>query len=109
MQQIRLNTFKSHKISTWRQFKHLLIDSLLKAPKKNLAEFIPQLESCMQVAAIPDAQKHQYHLHLEEGALSYFDQLADATRDDYALAISAQRQRYSNDRRIQLQKLLIQK
>ena len=44
--------------------------------KENLEEFIRQLESCMQVAAIPDAQRHRYlHHHLKGGALSYFDQL----------------------------------
>ena len=77
--------------------------------QENLEEFIRQLESCMQVAAIADAQRHRYlQLHLKGGALSYFDQLPVATREDYDLAIAALRQRYLNDQRIQLQKLLFQ-
>ena len=77
--------------------------------KENLQEFRRQLESCMTVAGIADAQRHRYlHLHLKGGALSYFDQLPAATRADYDLAIAALTERYQNDQRIQLQKLLFQ-
>ena len=63
----------------------------------------------MQVAAILDAQRHRYlHFHIKGGALSNFDQLTAASRDAYALAIAAWPQRYLNDQRIQLEKLLFQ-
>ena len=77
--------------------------------KENLNEFIRQLESCIRIAGIADADRPQYlHLHLKGGALTYFDQLPDATRQDYDLAIAALRERYQNDQRIQLQKLVFQ-
>ncbi|MEL7079647.1 MAG: DUF1759 domain-containing protein [Cyanobacteria bacterium J06582_2] len=74
---------------------------------ENLNEFLRQLESCTNIAGINDADRHRYlHLHLKGGALTYFDQLPQATRDDYDLAIAALRERYQNDQRIQLQKIL---
>ena len=77
--------------------------------KENLEEFIRQLESCMHVAGIANADRHRYlHLHLKGGALSFFDQQPDATRNDYDVAIPALRERYLNDQRVQLQKLLFQ-
>ena len=75
--------------------------------KENLNEFIRQLESCIEIAGVDAAARHQYlHLHLKGGALQYFDQLPDATRADYDLSIAALRERYQNDQRIQLQKIL---
>ena len=75
--------------------------------KENLDEFIRQLVSCMHVAGVADSDQHRYlHLHLEGGALSLFDQLPAATRDDNNFLIAALRGRYLNEQRIQLQKLL---
>ena len=75
--------------------------------KENLNEFLRQLTSCIHIAGINDADRHQYlHLHLKGGALSFFDQLPEATRNDYDLALAALRERYFNDQRIQLQKIL---
>ena len=70
-------------------------------------EFLRQLESCIQVAAIPDADRHRYlHLHLKGGALTFFDQQPAAVREDYDQAVAALQARYQNEQRIQLQKLL---
>ena len=75
--------------------------------KENFDEFLRQLESCTQVAGIPDDQRHRYlHLHLKGGALTFFDQQEAAVRDDYDAAVAALRNRYQNDQRIQLQKIL---
>ena len=75
--------------------------------KENFDEFLRQLESCTQVAGIPDDQRHRYlHLHLKGGALTFFDQQEAAVRDDYDAAVNALRNRYQNDQRIQLQKIL---
>ena len=75
--------------------------------KENLNEFLRQLESCIQVAAVPNGERHRYlHLHLKGGALTFFDQQPAAIRDDYDQAVAALRDRYQNDQRIQLQKLL---
>ena len=75
--------------------------------KENLNEFLRQLESCIQVAAVPNGDRHRYlHLHLKGGALTFFDQQEAAVRDDYDQAVAALRDRYQNDQRIQLQKLL---
>ena len=75
--------------------------------KENLNEFIRQLESCIQIAGINNDDRHQYlHLHLKGGALTFFDQLAQATRENYDLAVTALRERYQNDQRVQLQKLV---
>ena len=75
--------------------------------KENLNEFLRQLESCIQVAGVPDADRHRYlHLHLKGGALTFFDQQEAAVRDDYDQAVAALRDRYQNYQRIQLQKLL---
>ena len=50
---------------------------------ENLNEFLRQLESCTNIAGINNADRHRYlHLHLKGGALTYFDQLPQATRDD---------------------------
>ena len=57
--------------------------------KENLNEFIRQLESCIQIAGIANNDRHQYlHLHLKGGALTYFDQLPDAVRQDYDQALA---------------------
>ena len=75
--------------------------------KENLNEFLRQLESCIQVAAVPNDDRHRYlHLHLKGGALTFFDQQEAAVRDYYDQAVAALRDRYQNDQRIQLQKLL---
>ena len=75
--------------------------------KENLNEFIRQLESCIQIAGINNDDRHQYlHLHLKGGALTFCDQLAQATRENYDLAVTALRERYQNDQRVQLQKLV---
>ena len=75
--------------------------------KENFDEFLRQLESCTQVAGIPNDQRHRYlHLHLKGGALTFFDQQEAAVRDDYDAAVAALRNRYQNDQRIQLQKIL---
>ena len=40
--------------------------------KENLNEFLRQLESCIQVAAVPNDDRHRYlQLHLKEGALTF--------------------------------------
>ena len=76
---------------------------------ENIEEFFRQLTSCMTVAGIPDANWHTYlHLHLKGGALAFFDQLPQATRDVYDDAVTALRERYKNDQRVQLQKLKFQ-
>ena len=63
----------------------------------------------MQVAGIPDANRHTYlHLHLKGRALAFFGQLAKATREHYDNAVTALRARYKNNQRIQLQKLTFQ-
>ena len=75
--------------------------------KENLIEFIRQLESCIQIAGINNVDRHQYlHLHLKGGALTFVDQLEQATRENYDLAVTALRERYQNDQRVQLQKLV---
>ena len=75
--------------------------------KENFDEFLRQLESCTQVAGIPNDQRHRYlHLHLKGGALTFFDQQEAAVRNDYDAAVAALRNRYQNDQRIQLQKIL---
>ena len=75
--------------------------------KENLNEFLRQLASCIQIAGIADNDRHQYlHLLLKGGALTFFDQLPEATRVDYDLAVAALRERYQNDQRVQLQKLI---
>ena len=75
--------------------------------EENLNEFLRQLESCIQVAAEPNGERHRYlHLHLKGGALTFFDQQPAAIRDDYDQAVAALRNRYQNDQRIQLQKWL---
>ena len=83
---------------------------LLKGTEKgNLNEFIRQIENCIQIAGIANNDHHQYlHLHLKGGALTNFDQFPDAVRQVYDLALAALRQRYQNDRSIQLQKLVFQ-
>ena len=74
--------------------------------KENPNGFLRQLESCIQVAAVPNVDRHRYlHLHLKEGALILFDQQEAAVRDDYDQAVAASRNRYQNDQRIRLQKL----
>ena len=45
-------------------------------------------------------------MHLKGGALTFFDQLPEATRVDYDLAVAALCERYQNDQRVQLQKLI---
>ena len=45
-------------------------------------------------------------MHLKGGALTFFEQLPEATRVDYDLAVAALRERYQNDQRVQLQKLI---
>ena len=75
--------------------------------KENLNELPKQLASCIQIAGIANNDRHQYlHLHLKGGALTFFDQLPQATREDYDLAVAALRERYQNDQRVQLQKLI---
>ena len=75
--------------------------------KENLNEFIRQLESCIAIAGIADADRHRYlHLHLKGGALTFFDQLDAAVRNAYDDGVAALRERYQNDQRIQLQKLV---
>ena len=75
--------------------------------KENTNEFLRQLASCIQIAGIANNDRHQYlHLHLKGGALTFFGQLPEATRVDYDLAVAALRERYQNDQRVQLQKLI---
>ena len=77
--------------------------------KENFEEVIRQLNSCIDVAGIADADRHTYlHLHLKGGAVTYLDQLPETTRTDYANAITALRERYRDDQRVHLQKLLFQ-
>ena len=72
---------------------------------ENLEEFFRQLTSCMKVAGIPDANRHTYlYLQLKGCALAFFDQLPQATREDYDNAVATLRERYKNGQRIQLQK-----
>ena len=72
---------------------------------ENIEEFFRQLNSGMQVAGISDANRHTYlHLHLKGGALAFFDLVPQATREDYDNAVTALRERFKNDQRIQLQK-----
>ena len=57
----------------------------------------------MQVAIIQDANRHTYlHLHLKGGALTFFDLLAQATREAYDDAVTALCVRSKNDQRVQL-------
>lgn len=75
--------------------------------KENFPQFENQLRSCLGVANVPDAQKVLYlHLHLRGGALSYFDQLPEATRGNFDLAITALRNRYNNPQRSELHKIV---
>ena len=75
---------------------------------ENFDEFIRQLESCTEVAGIAEDQSHRYlHLHLKGGALTFFDQREAAVRDEYDAAVTALRNRYQNDQKTQLQKVLI--
>ena len=77
--------------------------------KENLGEFIRQLTSCIQVAGIADADRPTYlHRHLKRGAPTYFDRLLEATRTDYDNALTALHERYNNDQRVLLQRLLFQ-
>ena len=74
--------------------------------KENFDDFLRQLENCTKVAGIPNAQRHRYlHLHLKGGALTFFDQQEAAVRD-YDAAVEALRNRYKNNQRVQLQKIL---
>ena len=101
------NTISLHINSKWPPFNPSLIYIFKGTEKENLNEFPRQLESCIQVAGVPDADRHRYfHLHLKGGALTFFDQEEAATRDDYNQAVAALRDRYQKDQRIQLQKLL---
>ena len=76
---------------------------------ENIEEFFKLLTSCMRAERIPDANRHPYlHLHWKGGALAFFDQLPQATREDYDNAVAALRERYETDQRIQLQNMKLQ-
>ena len=61
----------------------------------------------MQIASIANNDRHQFlHLQLKGGALTFFDQLPEATRVDYDLAVAALRERYQNEQRVQLPKII---
>ena len=52
--------------------------------KENLNECLRQLESCIQVAAVPNLDGPRFlHLNLKGGGLSFFDQQGEAVQDDY--------------------------
>ena len=75
--------------------------------KEKINESLRQLASCMHIAGLANNDRHQYlHLQLKGGALTFFDQLPEATRVDYDLAVAAHRERYQNDQCVQLQKLI---
>ena len=74
---------------------------------ENFDEFLCQLESCTQVAGIPNDQRHRYLTFiLKGGALIFFDQQQAAVRDDHDAAVNALRTRYKFDQSIQLQEIL---
>ena len=105
--QISLENIKKTLHSKWPQFNFLSIFNPLREQKKNINEFLRQLASCIQIAGIANNDRHQYlHLHLKGGALTFFDQLPEATRVFYDLAVAALRERYQNDQSVQLQKLI---
>ena len=80
-------------LSKWPQFNVLLIFNPLTVQKK-INEFLRQLASCIQIAGIANNDRHQYlHLHLKGGAITFFDQLPQTTREDYDLAVAALRER----------------
>ena len=74
---------------------------------KNSNEFIRQLEGCIVIAGIADADRHLYlHLDLKGGALTFFDQLDAAIRNAYDDGVAALRERYLNDQQFHQQKLV---
>ena len=74
---------------------------------ENFEEFEGQLVSSIGVAGIQDADRHLYlHLHLKGGALAYYDQLPQNTRQNYDAAIASLRQRYVNPQRAELQRIV---
>ena len=75
--------------------------------KGNLNEFLRPFEHCIQTAGIADGDRHQcFHLYLKGGDLIFFDQLPEVSRSDFDLAVTALRNRYQNDQRVQLRKLV---
>ena len=74
--------------------------------KENLSEFIRQLESCIVIVGIADADRHRYlHLNLRGSALTFFDKLDADVRNAYDDVVAALRERYQNNQRIQLRNL----
>ena len=71
--------------------------------------FERQLRSCIGLAKIDAANQHLYlHLHLKGNALTFYDQLAQATREDLDLALAALRERYVGPERVEFHKLQFQ-
>ena len=67
---------------------------------ENIEEFFRNRASCLQVANIQDDNRHQYlHLRMKGGALTFFDQLSENTRNDFDHAVEGLRNRHKNDQR----------
>ena len=65
---------------------------------ENIEKCFRHLASCLQVANIHADIRHQYlHLQLKGGALMFFDQLPEKTRNDFEQGDQALRNRYKND------------
>ena len=74
---------------------------------KNFEDFERQLVSSSGVAGIQDADRHLYlHLHFKGGALAFYDQLPQNTRQVYDAAIASLRQRYVNPQRAELKRIV---
>ena len=79
------------------------------AETENIDQFERQLRSCIGLAQIDAANQHLYlHLHLKGNALTFYDQLAQATREDLDLALTALRERYVGPERVEFYKLQFQ-
>ena len=72
----------------------------------NFNQFENQLRSCIGLAGVHEANRHLYlHLHLKGTALSFFDQLPEATRQNFDEALTSLRNRYVNPDRLESHKL----
>ena len=72
----------------------------------NFNQFENPLRSCIGLAGVEEANRHLYlHLHLKGTALSFFDQLPEATRQNFDEALTSLRNRYVNPDRLESHKL----
>ena len=89
--------------------RFLNLQTFSLAETKNIDQFERQLRGRIGLAQIDAANQHLYlHLYLKGNALTFYDQLAEATREDVDLALAALRERYVGPERVEFFKLQFQ-